>query len=68
VFVLVEYVYLFVGIGFKHQWTINYEVTEILQGGPAHQILRSGDKITRVWHAHIHITFVYAIHMYYVIG
>ena len=35
-------------IGFKYDWSSVYTVTEVTQGGPADQILKPGDKITKV--------------------
>lgn len=53
-----------VGIGFKYQWTISYQVADILQGGPAHQILQVGDKITKV-SSHTHTYVHTCMHMSY---
>ena len=38
----------YTAIGFKYDWSSTYTVTEVTSPGPADQILKPGDKITKV--------------------
>ena len=39
---------VYTAIGFKYDWSSTYTVTEVTSPGPADQILKPGDKITKV--------------------